>query len=84
VPEKLTIQQVRAARKLLSWTQQDLADTAKVSVTTIKRLEASDEALRGRGPSPAAVKRAFEQAGVEFHQGAPWVALKARKAGWSV
>ncbi len=31
---------IRAARTLLEWTQQDLADKASINVATVKRIEA--------------------------------------------
>jgi transcriptional regulator with XRE-family HTH domain len=56
--------QSRAARSLLGWTQQQLADTAGVALATIQFFE-SDK----REPIPnnlAAMRRALEAAGVEF------------------
>ena len=40
--------QIRAARALLGWSQQRLADEAGLSAITVKRLEASDETLAGQ------------------------------------
>jgi ribosome-binding protein aMBF1 (putative translation factor) len=61
----VTIEQVRAARGLLGWSQTDLADRAKLSLITIKRFEA------GFGPPvsnevSAKVEKALEAAGIEF------------------
>ena len=56
--------QSRAARSLLGWTQQQLADTAGVALATIQFFE-SDK----RVPIPnnlTAIRRALEDAGVEF------------------
>jgi transcriptional regulator with XRE-family HTH domain len=56
--------QSRAARSLLGWTQQQLADTAGVALATIQFFETNK-----REPIPnnlAAIQRAFETAGVEF------------------
>jgi DNA-binding XRE family transcriptional regulator len=56
--------QSRAARSLLSWTQQQLADTAGVALATIQFFETNK-----REPIPnnlAAVRRALEEAGVEL------------------
>ena len=61
----VTIEQLRAARGLLGWSQSELAARAGLSLPPVKRLEAafgprvSDEA-RGR------LQRAIEAAGVEF------------------
>ena len=56
-------EQCRAARGWLRWSQQQLADRAKVSVSTLKDFE-----NRARKPIPnnlAAIKGALEAAGIE-------------------
>ena len=63
----ISIEQIRAARGLLGWSQTDLADAAERSLPTIKRLEREGD----EGPSVSddvreAVQRALEKAGVEF------------------
>ena len=58
--------QIRAARALLGWSQQRLADAAGVSAITVKRLEASDETLQARFETVMKVKDAVEAAGVVF------------------
>lgn len=50
----LTAQQVRAARALLGWKQEDLAKKAKIGLATIQRLE------RGSGPLMAQVSTAVK------------------------
>ena len=61
----VTVEQLRAARGLLGWSQSELAARAGLSLPTVKRLEAgfgprvSDEA-RGK------LQRAIEAAGIEF------------------
>jgi predicted transcriptional regulator len=57
--------QIRAARALLRWSQGDLSERCKVSVPTIKRLEAMDE-LVGHQTTINAIKAAFEEAGIIF------------------
>jgi transcriptional regulator with XRE-family HTH domain len=60
----MNFKQSRAARGLLGWTQQSLADAANVSLTTIQFFETNK-----REPIPnnlAAIRRALEAAGVEF------------------
>jgi transcriptional regulator with XRE-family HTH domain len=60
----MNYKQSRAARGLLGWTQQSLADAANVSLATIQFFETSK-----REPIPnnlAAIRRALEEAGVEF------------------
>lgn len=56
--------QIRAARALLGWSQQDLADQAILSINAVKRLEngQSDPRLS----TITAVQTALEAGGVEF------------------
>ena len=56
--------QVKAARALLGWSQQDLADRAIVSLNAITRLEGGQ--VDSRISTVAAVQRALTRAGVEF------------------
>ncbi|MEH6678541.1 helix-turn-helix domain-containing protein [Phenylobacterium sp.] len=58
--------QIRAARALLGWSQQRLADAAGLSVITVKRLEASDEMLQAKFETVVKVKEAVEAAGAVF------------------
>ncbi len=58
--------QVRAARSLLRWTVQDLAEKSKVSLPTIHRLEQHDGVPPVRERTLHDIVRAFEEAGVEF------------------
>ena len=61
----MTIEQLRAARGLLGWSQSELAERAGLSLPTVKRLEGgfgprvSDEAR-------AKLQRAIEAAGIDF------------------
>jgi transcriptional regulator with XRE-family HTH domain len=76
----LTIEQIRAARGILGWSQSDLATRAGLSLPTVKRVEA------GTGPrvSEAAritLRRTLESAGVLFideNGGGPGVRLRKR------
>lgn len=63
---KVSIEQIKAARALLRWSQNDLAEHSKVSIPTIKRLEAGTGQIGGRGETGDAIRTALEQAGVEF------------------
>jgi transcriptional regulator with XRE-family HTH domain len=61
----MTIEQLRAARGLLGWSQSELAARAGLSLPTVKRVEA------GTGPrvsdeARSKLRRALEAAGVEF------------------
>ena len=72
---KVSIRQIKAARALLAWSQEELAAAADVSIPTIKRLEAQDGPLGGRSS-------ALEAAGVEFideNGGGPGARLRKRQ-----
>jgi DNA-binding transcriptional regulator YiaG len=56
--------QCRAARGLLDWSQQELADKAKVGVVTVRQLEAG--AHQPRRATLEVIRRCLEEAGVEF------------------
>jgi transcriptional regulator with XRE-family HTH domain len=60
----LTASQCRAARALLDWTQQELADAAHIGVATIRQFEGG--ATEPRHATLAVLKQALELAGVEF------------------
>jgi len=59
----ITARQSRAARALLGWTQETLADKARVALTALKRLE-SESGLRVHEDTRDQVRRAIEAAGV--------------------
>ncbi|WP_166814969.1 helix-turn-helix domain-containing protein [Bradyrhizobium sp. 1(2017)] len=63
---KVSIRQIKAARALLGWSQEDLSKAAGVSSPTIKRLEALDGPLRGRAETGEKIVKALSSAGVEF------------------
>ena len=63
---KVSIRQIKAARALLAWSQEQLAEAADISIPTIKRLEAIDGPLGGRSGTGAKIQTALERAGVEF------------------
>ena len=75
----VTPSQCRAARGLLEWNQQELADRAQVGVVTVHQLEAGTS--QPRRATLQAIRRAFEMAGVEFideNGGGPGVRLRKR------
>jgi transcriptional regulator with XRE-family HTH domain len=63
---KVSIAQVKAARALLAWSQEQLAAASAISIPTIKRLEAQEGLLSGRDDTIAKICHAIEAAGVEF------------------
>ena len=60
-----TARQSRAARALLGWTQEALADNARTSLTALKRLE-SESGLVVYESTQDQVRRALEAAGIVF------------------
>src|SRR5262249_10832494 len=76
---KVSIRQIKAARALLGWSQEDLAAMAGVSVPTVKRLEAADGVFGGHVDTGLKLSGAVEQAGIEFTNGKqPGVHLRKR------
>jgi transcriptional regulator with XRE-family HTH domain len=64
----LSSEQLRAARALLNWDQKALSEASKVSIATIKRLEPQSGPIKANAVTVEALRRALEQAGVEFIQ----------------
>jgi transcriptional regulator with XRE-family HTH domain len=58
--------QIRAARTLLGWTAQNLASASNVGVATIRRLEVQDGVPDCHPRTLQDLRRAFEEAGIEF------------------
>jgi transcriptional regulator with XRE-family HTH domain len=78
---KVSIKQIKAARALLGWPQERLAQAANLSVPTIKRLEAQDGLLAGRTTTGQKIEVALKKAGIEFideNGGGPGVRLKKK------
>lgn len=61
----ITARQTRAARALLGWTQETLAERALVSLTALKRLE-SRRGKRVYESTDDQVRRALEAVGIVF------------------
>ena len=61
---ELSAAQVRAARGLLGWSQERLAQAAGVGIQTVIGLESGGRRPRQR--TADAIRSALEQAGVEF------------------
>jgi transcriptional regulator with XRE-family HTH domain len=79
---KVSIKQVKAARALLGWSQEQLSEASEVSVPTIKRLEANDGLLGGRNETAEKIRKAVESAGIEFideNGGGPGVRMRRRQ-----
>jgi transcriptional regulator with XRE-family HTH domain len=72
--------QCRAARGLLDWSQQDLADHAGLGIVTVRQIEAGT--TEPRRATLVVLKQAFERAGVDFideNGGGPGVRLRKRQ-----
>jgi predicted transcriptional regulator len=63
---KVSIRQLKAARTLIGWSQEELASAADVSLPTVKRLEAAEGQLGGRQATGQKICAALEKAGIEF------------------
>ena len=60
----ITPRQIRAARALLGWSQQQLADKAIVSLNAVTRLEKGK--VDSRVSTLTAIEKALTKAGIEF------------------
>jgi predicted transcriptional regulator len=58
--------QIRAARALLDWRQDHLAQAADVGITTIRRIEAQRGPVMGYVSTVLRIQAAFEKAGIQF------------------
>jgi len=59
-------EQIRAARALLRWTAEDLARISGIAVSTIRRIELLSGIPNSQLRIIEAIKKAFEDAGLEF------------------
>ena len=59
--------QIRAAKALLRWSGEDLANKSELSLSTIRRVEASEGVPDTQNMKTLlSIKKALEDAGVEF------------------
>jgi len=58
--------QIRAARALLNWSAEKLAESTGITRQTIQRLEQYDAVPPSRSQTLEEIQRALESAGVEF------------------
>jgi transcriptional regulator with XRE-family HTH domain len=73
----VTPAQCRAARGLIDWSQQQLAEAAGVGIVTVRQFEAGKG--QPRRATLAVIEKALEKAGVEFTNGVqPGVRLSRR------
>ena len=77
----MTIEQLRAARGLLGWSQSELAARAGLSLPTVKRLEGEFGPRVSEG-ARAKLRRAIEAAGIEFiNENGGGLGVRFRKPG---
>ena len=62
----ITSGQIKAARNLIGWTARDLALKAGIGFSTLIRLESADGVPSSNVKTLSAIKKAFEDAGIEF------------------
>lgn len=65
----LTGSQIRAARALLKWSGQKLAEESGVSYPSIQRAEQVDDMPNMQARNLASIKSVLESAGIEFVDG---------------
>ena len=77
------VRQIRAARSLIGWEQNELAVQSGVAISTIRRIEAlKDAPIAANFDTIEKIRRAFERAGIEFiGHPCPGVRLKLEKEG---
>ena len=58
--------QIRAARALLGWRQDDLAKAAKVGLATVARIEQGEGMVQGNFSTITRIQQALERQGISF------------------
>jgi len=58
--------QIRAARALIHWSQEDLAKKAGIGVATVRRIEVGDGLVSGNVTTVFRIQKALERAGIRF------------------
>jgi ribosome-binding protein aMBF1 (putative translation factor) len=65
-PSALFAAQIRAARALLRWSAEDLAQAAALGANTVRRAEVVEGATSLTAANDRAIRQALENAGIEF------------------
>jgi transcriptional regulator with XRE-family HTH domain len=65
-PPPLFGAQIRAARALLRWSAEELAQASALGANTVRRAEITEGATSLTAANDRAIRRALEEAGVEF------------------
>ncbi len=73
--------QLKAARALLGWSQDKLAQGSGVGASTIKRMETREGSIGGHADNVWKIQRALEEAGIIFidKDGAAGVGVRLRQ-----
>jgi transcriptional regulator with XRE-family HTH domain len=58
--------QIRAARSLLGWKQDELASAAGVGIATLQRIEQTEGVVSGNFSTVLKIEKAFREAGIHF------------------
>jgi len=74
--EKISGAQVKAARALLNWSQEDLANKASLTMTPVSRMER--EVVSTRKGTMKLIAMALEEAGIEFINEDGWVGVRLK------
>jgi transcriptional regulator with XRE-family HTH domain len=75
--------QIRAARALLAWRQEDLAEASKTGLATVARIEQTEGPAQGHVSTIIRIQDALERAGIRFIEpegGNYGVVLERKKA----
>lgn len=72
----MNAEQSRAARGLLKWSQRQLADQSEVALSTVADFE--NDKREPRADNLAAIRAAFEKAGVTFESDGRHVGVKLK------
>ncbi len=62
----ITSDQIRAARALLRWSGKDLAEKSGIGFSTVMKMESDSGVPNSNFKTFEALRKAFEDAGVEF------------------
>jgi hypothetical protein len=77
----ITVRQIKAARALLDWSDEDLADRTGLSGTDLSLLQAKDGLVDDTGGAGERIRTALQKAGVIFlgSSGAEGVGVRLRR-----
>jgi transcriptional regulator with XRE-family HTH domain len=74
--------QIRAARAILGWSQDQLAQRAGIGLATLRRIEQGEGLVKGNFSTILKIQKAFEQAGINFTEdNAGEIGVRLKKKG---